>query len=334
MRVLAGDIGGTKTLLQLAECSGDECRALREHRYDSHAWDSLHAMAADFLAKDSPQTPVDGACFAVAGPVADGPEGQTADITNLPWRIQADTLTQILDIPAVRLINDFQAVGYGIDTLADSDLLDLQAGSQVPRGPRAILGAGTGLGVCLAYWAGSHYETVASEGGHADFAPADDAQLGLWQCLHERFGHVSWERLVSGPGLVNIFRCLAREAQPDPALVRAMEQDDPAAAIARFALEHQDPLAARALTLFVSVYGAQAGNLALTALATGGVYVAGGIAPKIRAAFTDGTFLEAFTAKGRMGKLLARIPVRVVLNPGVGLLGARLAAARLRSSNK
>jgi glucokinase len=239
-----------------------------------------------------------------------------------------------LNIPAVRLVNDFQAVGYGIDALADDDFLTLQAGEPAPRGPRAILGAGTGLGTCIAYWAGDHYETVASEGGHADFAPADKTQLRLWHCLHEKYGHVSWERLVSGPGLVNIFQCLRHDCEPGDALAQALaDADDPAAVISRFALEHRDPLAGQALDLFVTLYGAQAGNLALTVLATGGVYVAGGIAPKIRDALTNGRFLQAFTAKGRMGGLLQQIPVRVVLNPQVGLLGARLAAVRLATNN-
>lgn len=317
--LLAGDLGGTKTLLRL-NC-GAQTR--REQRYDSAAWAGLEEMVGDFLGGER----ADAACFGVAGPV----RGGTAQITNLPWRIDAEALAQRHAIPRVRLINDFQAVAYGIEMLGETDLLTLQAGVPCPNAPRAVIGAGTGLGEGYLVWSDGAYLALPSEGSHADFAPADELQADLWRWLAERYGHVSWERVVSGPGLEAIYRFLKErgELAESALLAEMIRAGDGAAAISEFALRHRDPLAGAALDLFIAAYGAEAGNLALKILASGGVYVAGGIAPKIADRLQDGAFLRAFLAKGRFAELLATLPVHVVLNPQVGLLGALAVASRL-----
>lgn len=316
--ILAGDIGGTKTWLRLS-CAG---RVLREERLESAAFDGLVTMIAGFLGDAAPAS----ACFGVAGPV----RGGSAQITNLPWRIEAAEIAARFAIPRVELINDFQAVAYGIEALAPGDLLTLQTGQAQEHGPRAVIGAGTGLGEGYLVWQDGAYHALPSEGSHADFAPADELQADLWRWLKKRHGHVSWERVVSGPGLEAIYLFLRERGgmAESPLLVAAMAEGDASAAISRFALEHGDPLASAALDLFVAAYGAEAGNLALKILASGGVYVAGGIAPKIAEHLKAGSFMRAFRDKGRFAELLATVPVQVVMNPQVGLLGAEVVANR------
>lgn len=317
--LLSGDLGGTKTLLRVTRGDNRVC----EQRYESGEWHGLEAMLGDMLG----DIKVDSACFGVAGPV----QGRTAHITNLPWCIDADAIAQRFGIANVALINDFQAVAYGIDALGSKDLLTLQSGQALENGPRAVIGAGTGLGEGYLVWQDDRYVALPSEGSHADFAPADELQVELWRWLGERYGHVSWERVVSGPGLESIYRFLRErgELPESNLLAEMMRAGDAAAAISDFALNHRDPLASAALDLFVSVYGAEAGNLALKILARGGVYVAGGIAPKIIERLKEGAFMRAFLAKGRFAELLATLPVVVVLNPEVGLLGAQQVASRL-----
>lgn len=324
--LLAGDIGGTKTLLQLSEIVDGSRYVLLEKHFDSASYASLNRIIAEFM-YGLPSDNLHAACFGVAGPVA----GDQASITNLPWLIEAAAIGAEFSIPHVRLINDFQAVAYGIDALEAGDLAVLQAGQAVTHGVRAVIGAGTGLGEGFMVWQGN-YEAMPSEGSHADFAPVDALQVRLLDYLMTRYDHVSYERLVSGPGLVNIYEFLRdseKVALESPELRQAMSQGDPAAAISQFALERRDRLASGALDLFVSVYGAEAGNLALKVLARGGVYVAGGIAPKILEKLEDGAFMRAFAAKGRFAALLSSIPVYVVLNAKVGLLGAALVASRI-----
>lgn len=327
--VLAGDIGGTKTLLQLAEICGDGRRVLLEKRFSSAAYVSLNSIVREFLT-GLPPIAIQGACFGVAGPV----EAGQANITNLPWQIAASSIADEFGISQVRLINDFQAVAYGVDALSGDDFCTLQAGEAFSTGVRAVIGAGTGLGEGYMVWQSGldQYQAMPSEGSHADFAPADAIQARLLDFLAASYGHVSYERVVSGPGLVNIYTFLRdgeKMATESPALRDAMLEEDPAAAISRFALEGPDALASQALEMFVSVYGAEAGNLALKVLARGGVYLAGGIAPKILPKLREGSFLRAFAAKGRFAELMATIPVHVILNPKVGLLGAVLVASRL-----
>lgn len=302
-RILAGDIGGTKTLLLLAEVDG--LRPVKEERFENRDHPDFSAVLARFLGNERPA----GACFAVAGPVSDN----RADMTNLPWTLDGHALTAELGFP-VRLVNDFEAVGYGIAALVESDLETLQAGEPQPQGVRAVLGAGTGLGEGFMVWQGESYRVFPSEGSHADFAPADERQEGLLHYLREKYGHVSWERVVSGPGLADIYAYLGGgEAEP--------------AVIAEAALVGGDGAAVEALDIFVSAYGAEAGNLALKLLPTGGLYVAGGIAPKILAKMNAGGFMGAFVAKGRFADLLSTVPVRIVKNPNVGLLGAAFVAS-------
>lgn len=327
MRVLAGDIGGTKVLLQVADADGRTCRAHAEARYESAQYPSFLALVDEFLRLTRARD-LKAACFGIAGPVRPTARGgEAANVTNLPWRIESDALVRELGIARVRLINDFQAVGYGIAALGPEDFVSLQAGQREPRAPCALIGAGTGLGQGLLVWANGYYEAVATEGGHADFAPVDELQVDLLGHLRARFGRVSYERILSGPGLLNVYQFfLARGIAGGPGVLDA---DDPPAAITAAALAGSDPAAVETLRLFVRVYGAQCGNLALTVLATGGVYISGGIAGKILPAMQSGEFVRAFNDKGRMSALLATIPVDVVLNPRVGLIGAALAASRL-----
>lgn len=320
---LAGDIGGTKTLLRLFEAGGG---VLAERRFDSASFTSLEQVVAGFL-NDFTAPSLAATCFGVAGPV----EGGRANITNLPWRIDAASIATEFHIPQVRLINDFQAVAYGIEALDNSDLATLQAGSPQKGGVRAVIGAGTGLGEGFMVWQESYYAAFPSEGSHADFAPVNALQIELLRYLAERYGHVSYERLLSGPGLVNIFEFLrdSRGHQSTVELQAAMKTGDPAAAISHCAMGGKDDLAEAALDLFAHIYGAEAGNLALKVLARGGVYIAGGIAPQIMGKLEDGEFLRAFADKGRFAGLLGDIPVHVVLNPKVGLLGAARVAERI-----
>lgn len=328
MRVLAGDLGGTKVLLQVAQLDGDATRVVTETRVESAAYEGLAPIIAACLGAAALNgAAIDAACFGIAGPVLVGGARQSAQVTNLPWRIESDAIARQLGTSRVRLLNDFQALGYGIEGLSASDFTVLQAGSERPGAPRVVVGAGTGLGQGILVWQQDHYEAIATEGGHVDFAPTDALQQELWRYLAARFGRVSYERILSGPGIANLYAFLCdRAGQSDAAMSSAV---DPAAAITAAALAGTDPIAAQALALFVRIYGAQAGNAALSVLAHGGVYIGGGIAPKILPALNTGEFLRAFRDKGRMATLLETMPVRVITNPRAGLLGAMLVARRL-----
>lgn len=322
--VLAGDVGGTKINLGLFAAHGGELRCLRLRSYPSQELDGVLTPVRQFLSAGVPR--LHAAAFGVAGPVRNG----RAPITSLPWIIDADELRGVLGIARVELVNDLQATAYGVLTLAASDFLVLNAGDARP-GNIAVIAAGTGLGEGMLFWDGGQYQAAPSEGGHVDFAPRNALESELLSFLWERHGHTSYERLVSGPGLVNIYRFLrdtGRGAEPPWLAVRLRDQDA-AAVIAEIGLRAEVPLCAQALDMLVAIYGAEAGNLALKALATAGVYVAGGIAPKIRAKMADGTFMAAFRDKGRMGLLMDLMPVRVVLRDTTALQGAAFYAARL-----
>lgn len=319
MQILTGDIGGTKTLLQRIEYRDGQWTEGPKKRYDSHAYPDLAPMVQEFLRDHPGQTPVN-ACFAVAGPVHAG----RAKITYLPWDLEENRLQTQLDISKVRIINDFEAVGYGISTLASSEYETLQAGQNVSGAIQVVLGAGTGLGQCIRVQQDKQYRVLPTEGGHADFAPVNEEQIALLQHLLKQHMRVSYDDLVSGKGLIRIYDFL-RLQSPDlanPQLEDQRRHQDAAATISEFAIERGDPLANHALDIFVSIYGAQAGNLALTALAFGGVYIAGGIAPKILPKFHSGLFMQHFLAKSPMQHIMQNIPVHVILNPEVGLRGA------------
>jgi len=327
MRLLAGDIGGTKVLLQLAEFEHGKFRVLAEQRFASAAYTGLAPMVREFLSGANATAVPDAACFGIAGPVEATPSGQRARTTNLPWVIETDRLKTELGMPRIRLINDFQAIGYAIDGLEPLDLVTLQEGERVAGAPAAVVGAGTGLGQALLIWSGDHYESMPTEGGHVDFAPTDELQVDLLRSLTGRYERVSYERILSGAGLMSLYSFFRARSS---ATATAHKECDTPAAVSEAGLAGSDAAAIAALRLFVFIYGSHAGNVALSYFARGGVYIAGGIAPKILPALEDGTFMRAFADKGRMGVLMERFPVRVVTNEKAGLLGAALAASRLR----
>ncbi len=323
--VLAGDIGGTKSFLGLFAAEGSHLRPLREERYASESFDGLGPMVLAFLAGG--REAIDAACFGIAGPII----GDHARPLNLPWRIDRRELAEEIGVERTSMVNDFHAVGLGLDHLTPADLAVLQEGRPVPRGVIAVAGAGTGLGEGFLTWEEDRYHVHASEGGHTDFAPQSRLEFGLFEFLARKYGHVSYERVLSGHGLQSIYEYLI-ESGAAPASIPVHERmlhDDPAAVITTQALAGTDAASVQALDLFASVYGAEAGNLALKVLASGGVYLAGGIAPKILPKLHDGTFLRAFLDKGRHAAFLVNVPVRVIVNAKVGLLGAAACAAGL-----
>lgn len=324
--ILAGDVGGTKTALALFEPGASGLVAVREAALPSRQFASFEGALAAFLG-DGPPTRLAAACFGVAGAVVNS----RCTATNLPWVMDETTLADVLSVKRVRLLNDMEATAHGVLGLPPNRLAVLQEGRAQP-GNFAVIAAGTGLGEALIVRGGGRVTVVPSEGGHADFAPGSDLQIELLRYLRASCGpHVSWERVLSGPGLLNVYRFLRQHrGRPEPAdLTARMAHEDPSAVVSEVALAGSDPVAAEALDLFVSLYGAEAGNLALKALAVSGVFVAGGIAPKILARLTAGGFLPAFRAKGRFGHLMTSIPVRVVLEPRSALLGAARVAAAL-----
>lgn len=316
--LLAGDIGGTKTRLALYEAVHEVPRLRREQIYPSARYDSLESILRDFLA--DAERPA-AACFGVAGPVENG----HCRTTNLPWQIDAPDLEAALRIPVVALLNDLEATALGLVHLPAEAYHVLQRGADGAIGTMAVIAAGTGLGEAILYWDGSRHHALATEGGHTDFAPNDEWEDGLLRWLRNRLnGHVSYERLLSGPGLHTLYDYLvATDRQPESAGIRTrLKREDPAAVIAELGLAGRDTRCRTALEHFARIYGAEAGNWALKSLARGGVILAGGIAPKILPALTDGSFLEGFLAKGRFRPLLERFPVRVAFDSSAPLLGA------------
>jgi glucokinase len=323
--VLAGDVGGTKTALALFDTTERGLVLVRDDTLPSREFASLEDALQRFLAA-GPRATITAGCFGVAGPVVEG----RSVATNLPWIIDERALAATIPGAQVKLLNDLEVAAHGALALAEHDLHSLQGGTPRP-GHKALIAAGTGLGQALIVREGGRYIVVASEGGHTDFAPRDDLESELLRFLRKEFGHVSYERILSGPGLANVYRFLrdtgwARESAEVAAQMRA---DDPGPVIAEAALAGRDPLCGKALDVFVSVYGAEAGNLALKAMALGGVLVAGGIAPKILPRLASGGFVAAFRDKGRLQSLMETIPISVVLNPRAPLLGAARVAAGL-----
>lgn len=326
--ILAGDVGGTSARLALFEIRDGLLVALAEESYPSRGFADLASIVSAFLAKQEEHP--ERACFGIAGPV----RGGRVRTPNLPWVVDAGELARATGIGQVALINDLEANAHGIAMLGPEDFLNIQQGDPDPVGNQAVMSAGTGLGEAGLIWDGGRHRPFACEGGHCDLAPRDALEAELLACLRTRFGHVSYERVLSGPGLLGIFRFFVESGRGTPAaeVIAAMRDQDPPGVVAQAALRGQCEVCRQALDRFVSFYGAEAGNLALKLMATGGVFVGGGIAPRIAPAMTAGGFLEAFLDKGRMRPILEAMPLRIILNPGTALLGAARCAASLSRS--
>ena len=320
MLILAGDIGGTNTRIALFDAvSPTQFDTVREEVFSSENFDGLEKILQQFLSHSTTER-IGRACLGIAGPVID----QVCDATNLPWRISAEEIRNRFEFDAVWLLNDLEANAWGIEALPDEDIYQIAAGSGDAKGNRSIISAGTGLGEAGIYWDGNTYRPFPSEGGHSDFSPTTPMEFALYAWLSVQYDHVSWERVVSGPGLENLFRFLLQyREQPTPEWVsRLKSSDDLAPAISETAMEGTDPVAVEALDLFLKLYGREAGNHALKLMATGGVYLGGGLAPKVLSRLDRGDFLAAFLDKGRMRPLMESMPVRVILNDKAALLGA------------
>jgi glucokinase len=328
--VLAGDVGGTKSNLAVFRGAPDAPETVAERSYRNHEFAGLAEVVSRFYA-DTGLTAA-SACFGVAGAVTD----RASHLTNLGWQLSEQDLARELGLQSVRLINDLEANARGIGTLTPEQFFVLNPGHPRPGGNRALIAAGTGLGMALLFDDHPGWRVSASESGHTDFAPRNEDEFGLWRYLATQYGHVSVERVVSGPGLVNIYAWLKDAGMVEPAWLseRFDKAQDHAAVIARAALAGEAPGCVRALDLFLAAYGAAAGNLALTALATGGLFIGGGIAPRLLEQFPHSGFMQAFTDKGRFTHLLAEVPVHIILEPGTALRGAAslaLACQRERS---
>jgi glucokinase len=326
--ILAGDVGGTKVHLALYRFEQGALRHVRDQKFSAPQFPDLQSIVREFLnPKDRPagaaDEGIDAACFGVPGPV----RKNVIRLTNLPWTLDSHQLARDLDIEHLFLINDLEANGYGIAELSPDQIVTLSEGDSSQVGNRALIAAGTGLGEGLLIWNGKSHVPMASEGGHCDFGPRTDLEIELLQYLRtdaEVNGHVSWERVCSGIGLKNIYTFLRdrKKMEESPELRERMKTEDPNSVIGKLGESGENELCAKVLDVFAGVYGAEAGNLALKILAHGGVYVGGGIAPKILKKMQDGTFMQAFYDKGRMHDLVSNMPVRIILESRAALIGA------------
>jgi len=325
MHIVAGDIGGTSARLALFDTTGATPRLLARATYPSGAHPGIEPILADFLAARALRPAA--VALGVAGPVRDG----ACRTTNLPWVLSAHSIAASTGVARAWLLNDLEAAAWGVDAVAEADRLVLQAGEREPEGNQSVVAAGTGFGEAGRVWVDGGYRPFASEGGHADFAAADELDWAFQRWLRASHGHLSWDRIVSGPGIVAIHAFLRaqRGVATPAALAEAMTSGDPAAAIAEAALAGRDAVCAETLDRFLRHFGAEAGNHALKLMATGGVFITGGIAPKILPRLKDGPFLDAFRAKGRMAELMCRMPVTVLADGDVGLKGAALYGRRM-----
>lgn len=338
MLLLTGDIGGTKTILRLAEVGQDQksFNTIAENKYPSGSFPDLVPMVQEFLTTSSQTNTITAACFAIAGPVVNN----TSNLTNLDWQLDGTRLEQELDIPHVSLINDFAANSYGVLALEASEIYTLQIGKKQDNAPIAVIGAGTGLGQGFLIPQGDKYQVFASEGGHTDFAPRNDLEINLLQYLQAKISaeHISVERVVSGQGIVSIYQFLRDANFSDESSIigqkirnwesKVGDKIDPAAIIAQGAIESKDPICHKTMSLFMELYGAETGNLALKLLSYGGIYIAGGIAAKNLSLIKESGFINNFKQKGRMEQILKDIPIHVVLNPEVGVKGSVLYALK------
>ena len=327
-KLLAGDVGATKTILGIYADEKGPREPLAEATFSSSRYPSLAALASAFLAEA--KLAVEDACFGVAGPVING----QATISNLPWRVDQAELKKELKLKAVTLINDVEATAQGVPMLKTAELHCLNKGEEIQGGTKAIIAPGTGLGEAFLTWDGARYQAHASEGGQTDFAPTNLLEDDLLQHLRDQWGHVSYEHVCSGMGIPYLYAYLRESGYAEEPVWLAQqlaEADDPTALIVHTGLEQKARLCIGVLDLFCSILGAEAGNLALTVMARGGVYVGGGIPPRIIAALEKGPFMEAFCCKGRLSELMTRIPVYVILNPRIALIGAVLKGLELFS---
>ena len=319
--LIAGDIGGTKTLLALYDPDVGARKPVAQAEFHSAQYSSLDDVVREFLAQT--EQSIDAASFDVAGPVIDG----RAHLTNLPWVLDERLMQQGLGLKRVMLLNDLKAVAYAVPHLHPEDVHVINEGSADVHGPMAVIAPGTGLGEAFLIWNGSDYIACSSEGGHADFAPNDETQAALWSYLSKRLGHVGYERVCSGSGLPNLYDFLrdSGHAPESPTVAAAVAATtDRTPVIVSAALQNPaDKLCAATLDLFVSILGAEAGNLALKTLATGGVFLGGGIPPRILPHLSDGRLMQAFADKGRFAELLGKVPVKVI-KIQAALLGAAL----------
>jgi glucokinase len=321
--ILAGDIGGTKTNLGLFDVDGGALKLRRFESYPSRNYSGLESIIEEFLGSAGPGS-VNAGCFGIAGPVVDG-----RSITpNLPWVVATQVLGERFSLASVTLINDLEATAHGIAELKPEEFVTLNEG-EPEIGNAALIAAGTGLGAASLFWNGERHVPSASESGHIDFAPRDKLETQLLDHLLSNSSHVSVERVLSGPGLHNIYGFLrsVNYAEESPDVEARFAGRDPSSVIGNAAIARESDLCVKALDMFVSIYGATAGNVALVLKAVAGVYIGGGIAPKIIEKLKDGTFMKAFTAKGRLAPLLDAIPVRVIMNDKTALLGAARVAA-------
>jgi glucokinase len=315
--ILAGDVGGTKVHLALYDFINGKLEYTRDEQYPAKNYSGLQEIVKEFLGTSK----TTAACFGVPGPVRDG----RLRLTNLPWTLDSRELAASLEIQHVFLINDLEANGYGIAELSDGQVYTLSEGDASQMGNRALIAAGTGLGEGFLIWNGRSHTPYPSEGGHVDFAPRNEDEIDLLRFLKQKYnGRVSFERVVSGQGLTNAYEFLreVRGIEEPASLAERIAHEDPNVVITELALAARSELCEKALDMFVSSYGAETANLALKVLSVGGVYVGGGIAPRILEKLKDGTFMKAFTDKGRMSQLLINMPVRVILDSRAALLGA------------
>ena len=318
--ILAGDIGGTKTNLALFEIRDNMLHMLSQKQFPSREYSSLTEIISAFEEQSSAYK-IDAACFGIAGPVIDG----RCRTTNLPWDISTSDLQEHLHIDKVRLMNDLEATAYGMLYLPEDEFVDLNPTGRSVDGNRAVIAAGTGLGEAMLFYDGTDYHPIGSEGGHSDFAPVTGQQDELLKWMRNRYpGHVSYERILSGPGIYTLYEFLYESGfAPQPAsMMNIAEGKDRSAMVSECALKEQDPLCMETLRLFAEIYGAEAGNLALKSMSLGGVYIGGGIAPKILPVMTNRHFMNGFASKGRFEEMLRGMQVKISLNPETALLGA------------
>lgn len=316
--ILAGDIGGTKSMLALFAPGGDPRDPRSEQNLPSRDYKALEDVLKDFL--ETTKEPVTLACFGIPGPVVEG----RSETPNIPWVVDARELGRVVRAEVI-LLNDLEAIGYGIPTLRPHEFFTLSEGQPHPQGNGALIAPGTGLGEAILFWDGRTHRPSASEGGHASFAPQNALEITFLRHLMREFDHVSNDRVVTGSGLKRIYDFLKETqyaSEPEWLAEELARAEDPAAVISRVALAGKAELCVKALDVWASAFGTEAGNLALKALATAGVYLGGGIVPKILPKLKDGTFLTAFQKKGRLSTVVGHMPVRVILNPKVGLYGA------------